>query len=151
MTKKFTRIITMTWCFLLSTKSCNRTCETIGSRQRWFFLRWCFCFTRKERLICIKKFYPLSNEIFTLVWNYHHLDHHLIFVLLLYLKSMMMINNVHEYYVVDSVDNDTDVHVYEMMIIYHFDREKHLFDRDYHYLNQIDDEVDLSYEQEILE
>jgi hypothetical protein len=26
-----------------------------------------------------------------------------------------------------------------------------LFDHDYHYLNRIDDEVDLSYEQEILE
>ena len=57
----------------------------------------------------------------------------------------MTIGSVQEYYFVDSVDsvdNDDDVHVYVMMIIYHFDPEKHLFDHDYRYSNQTDDEVD---------
>lgn len=63
---------------------------------------------------------------------------------------MMRIDNALEYCVVDSVDNDGDAHVYERMTVYHSDRERHWFGPDYRYSNQIDDEDDWSYEQEIL-
>lgn len=64
---------------------------------------------------------------------------------------MTRINNGLECCVVDSVDNDDDVHVYEKRIICHFDREKHWSDHDYRYSNQIDDEDDSSYAPEILQ